>query len=181
VYARKCTIKEIYRNDADTFLFENHIQGPSNSSIFLGAYDGDTLIGVMTFKKESKENCWELTRFATLKDVVCCGVAGKLFSYFVRNYNPSEVKSFADRRWTLDKDTNVYTKLGFKLDKVLKPDYRYFKHSDGIIRQHKFGFRKQMLHKKYGLPLTMTESEMTKKLGYSKVYDCGLLKYVWLK
>lgn len=44
---------------------------------------------------------------------------------------------------------------------------------------HKFGFRKQILHKKYGLPLSMTESEMTKQLGYYRIWDCGLFKYVW--
>ena len=59
------------------------------------------------------------------------------------------------------------------------PDYRYFKKSDGVIRQHKFNFRKQKLHKKYGLPLSMTEFEMAKQLGYSKIWDCGLIKYVW--
>ena len=27
----------------------------------------------------------------------------------------------------------------------------------------------------------MTEREMTEKLGYSRIYDCGLIKYVWKK
>ena len=44
-----------------------------------------------------------------------------------------------------------------------------------------FNFRKQNLHKKYDLPLTMTEDEMTEKLGYYKIWDCGLFKYVWKK
>ena len=35
--------------------------------------------------------------------------------------------------------------------------------------------------KKYNLPLIMTENEMTKKLGYEKIWNCGLLKYVWKK
>ena len=39
--------------------------------------------------------------------------------------------------------------------------------------------RKQPLHKKYGLPLTMTEREMCDKLGFERIYDCGLAKYVW--
>ena len=38
---------------------------------------------------------------------------------------------------------------------------------------------KNILHKKYGLPLTMSETEMTEKLGYVKIYDCGLIKYIW--
>ena len=27
----------------------------------------------------------------------------------------------------------------------------------------------------------MTENEMTKSLGYDKIWDCGLFKYVWRK
>ena len=26
---------------------------------------------------------------------------------------------------------------------------------------------------------TMTETEMTIKLGYTRIWDCGLFKYVW--
>ena len=32
-----------------------------------------------------------------------------------------------------------------------------------------------------GLTNEMTETEMTKKLGYDKIWDCGLIKYVWRK
>ena len=108
------------------------------------------------------------------------GVGGKLFGYFVRKYNPTEVKSFADRRWTLDKDKNLYTNLGFKLDEILKPDYRYYNYKvDKVKRFHKFGFRKEILSKKYGFPMEMTESEMTKAIGFDKIWDCGLFRYVW--
>ena len=29
--------------------------------------------------------------------------------------------------------------------------------------------------------MSMTESEMVKELGYDKIWDCGLFKYVWRK
>ena len=58
------------------------------------------------------------------------------------------------------------------------PEYRYIKNGEKI-RHHKFGFRKEKLHKKYGLPLTMTETEMVKELGYDRIWDCGLIKYVY--
>lgn len=38
---------------------------------------------------------------------------------------------------------------------------------------------KKMLSKKYGFPLTMTETEMARELGYDRIWDCGLIKYVW--
>ena len=178
--ARKCTVKPIGKSDAEVFLNTNHIQGFVNSSIYLGAYYNEELVGVMTFKDENNGK-WELTRFATDYHYICQGIGGKLFKYFVKNYNPIEIKSFADRRWTIDEENNIYVQLGFKFDYYTPPEYRYFKPEDGMIRQHKFAFRKQKLNKKYGLPLSMTEREMTEKLGYYRIYDCGLIKYVWKK
>lgn len=179
IMGRKCDIREINKNIAKDFLTKYHIQGHVSSTIYLGAYYNDELVAVMTFKKENIKNHWELTRFASDYHYICQGIGGKLFKHFVRNYKPTEIKSFADRRWTVDEKNNIYIQLGFKFDSYTNPDYHYFKFEDGLIRQHKFGFRKQILHKKYGLPLSMTEKQMTEKLGYEKIYDCGLIKYVW--
>ena len=179
VYARKCIIKEIDKEVAKNFLDTNHIQGYGKSTLFLGAYDNSELVAVMGFLNEGNNN-WNLTRFATDITKLCCGLGGKMFKYFLGKYNPKYVKSFADRRWTLDKDNNLYTKIGFKLESVLKPDYRYVENGS-YKRIHKFNFRKQTLNKKYKLPLTMTESEMCNKIGVYKIWDCGLLKYVWKK
>lgn len=177
VYGRKTTVTEIYFDDAKSFLDNNHIQGFAKSTVYLGAYFEDELIGVMSFIM--RDNEWELTRFASKIDYKCCGVGGKMFSYFVKNYNPSYIKSFADRRWTIDEDNNLYKQIGFNFETYIAPDYKYFVHDNGIVRKHKFNFRKKILNKKYGFPLTMTESEMTNELGAIKIYDCGLIKYVW--
>lgn len=182
IYARQCSIKEINAEDANVFLSLNHIQGYAKSSVYLGAFFNNELISVMTFVKTQTNEEWELNRFATFIERQVIGIGGKLFSYFVKKYNPNYVKSFADRRWTLDCDNNLYTKLGFKLAKVLNPDYKYFNPKiDKYKRIHKFNFRKQHLHRKYGFPLTMTETEMAKELGYDRIWDCGLFKYVWKK
>ena len=181
VFARKCIVNEIDNQIAKSFLEKNHIQGFSRSSVYLGCFYNDNLVGVMSFKKEAKaSDKWELTRFATDINKHCIGVGGKLFKYFVKNYNPTEVKSFADRRWTLDKNNNLYVKLGFYVDNILKPDYHYVV---GNQRLHKFGFRKKILLKKYpnsGLTEDMTEHEICQKLGFQRIYDCGLIKYKWV-
>ena len=181
IMARKCVVREIDKKSAEIFLNKNHIQGFVNSTIYLGCFYNNLLVGVMTFLKE-KERQWNLTRFASANNYICNGIGGKLFKYFVRTYSPLSVKSFADRRWTLRKENNIYVQLGFKLDDILPPDYRYYYPKEfGINRMHKFGFRKQILNKKYGLPLTMTESEMCRAIGAYRIYDCGLFKYVWKK
>ena len=180
IYGRKCEIREITNKDiAYEFLDKNHIQGRTGFTIALGAYYQNNLVGVMTFKKE-KEGCWDLNRFATDINYQCIGIGGKLFKYFIRNYDYKEIKSFADRRWTTDPTNNLYTKLGFEFDSYVLPTYWYYNSKiNPYTRFHKFGFRKQHLHKQYDLPLTMTEREMTETLGYTRIWDCGLIKYVY--
>lgn len=180
IMGRKCDIKEIDSCDAKAFLEKYHIQGYVSSTIHIGCFYNNELVAVMSFKQEHKDsNEWDLTRFASDYNYVCQGVGSKLFKYFVKKYNPNKIKSFADRRWTINEKDNIYTKIGFEFDGYTPPDYKYFSPLDGIIRQHKFGFRKKKLNRKYGLPLSMTESEMTQKLGYDKIFDCGLIRYVW--
>lgn len=181
VMARKCEIREIPAPVAERFLTQNHIQGFVDSSVHLGAFSGDRLVAVMSFKRGYRGgDKWELTRFASDIGLVCQGVGGKLFKHFVRKYSPTEIKSFADRRWTVNEDSNLYTKIGFRLDGYTKPDYKYYGPKlDRYRRFHKFGFRKQILHRKYGFPLEMTETEMTSRLGLKKIWDCGLIRYVW--
>ena len=180
IYARKCEIHEMKdKNEAYDFLDKNHIQGRTGFTVGLGAYHEGKLVGVMTFKKE-KEGYWDLNRFATDISYQCVGIGGKLFKYFTRNYPFIEIKSFADRRWTTDPTNNLYTKLGFEFDSYVPPSYWYYNpRISKIERFHKFGFRKQHLNKQYGLPLTMTEREMTTTLGYTRIWDCGLIKYIY--
>lgn len=177
IYARKCEVKEVDKHLAYEFLEKNHIQGSVDSTVAFGCYYYGKLVSVMLFTEESKGH-WNLTRFATDNDIRCVGVAGKLFKAFLIAYNPIHVKSFADRRWTLSKERNVYTELGFELVEELKPDYRYI---NGQKREHKFNYRKEKLHKKYGVPLEWTEKQMAKYLRFYRIYDCGLLRYEWKK
>ena len=167
---------------ASIFMEQFHIQGSVDSSVYLGAFFKDNLVAVMQFKKEKKDGFWELTRFASDFNFICQGIGGKLFSYFIRQYSPLGIKSFADRRWTVNKDENFYTKIGFKLVDVLPPSYTYYNEKiDRYKRHHKFSMRKERLIKKYNFPNEMTEDEMTKLMGYDRIWDCGLFKYVWKK
>lgn len=183
IYGRKCVIKKIYNYEANQFLNKYHIQGEFSSTVYYGAYYNQILIAVMSFKTENNGK-WELTRFASNYNYICCGVGGKLFTQFIKDYQPEIVKSFADRRWTIDEENNLYLKLGFKFDGYTKPDYKYYNTKvNKYKRFHKFGFRKKTLLKKYPDKLNpnMTETEMVKELGYDRIWDCGLIKYVWKK
>ena len=178
IMARKCAVTEINSSEARVFLNANHIQGFANSSVHLGCFNNGKLVGVMSFRhEEKKSNNWELTRFASDINMICSGVGGKLLKHFITVYNPDKIKTFADRRWTINPDDNLYTKLGFTLTKVLKPNYSYV---IGNKRIHKFNMRKKHLLKRYddkGIDDSMTETEMIEKLGFHKIWDCGLFRY----
>lgn len=180
VYGRNCIIKIIGRQEAEGFLNKNHIQGFVCSSVYLGAYLKENLVGVMTFIKR-QNNEWELTRFASDINCICCGIGGKLFKFFIKHYNFKEIKSFADRRWIIDYENNIYVKLGFSLDSFTKPNYTYYNNAvDRYKRFHKFNFRKERLIKRHAeLDTNMPETEMVKKLGFDRIWECGLIKYIY--
>lgn len=179
VYGRNCDVMEIGYELAKDFLDKYHIQGGKRSTAYLGGYYRDELVGVMIFLKNKDE--YVLDRFATNYNYNIVGIGGKIFSYFVQKYDPLKIVTYGDRRWHTS-DDNLYTKIGFRKDMVLPPNYMYVTPQNSYRkRYHKFNFRKKNLHKKYGFPMTMTEREMTNKLKYYKIWDCGLVKYVWEK
>ena len=123
IHGRKVHVKEIDHKVASDFMESNHIQGFVASTLYIGAYNDDKLVGVMSLTEEN-DGEWNLTRFVTDINYQCIGVFGKMFKYFTNNHQYQVIKTFADRRWTLTKD-NLYSKTGFVLDKTLPPDYRY--------------------------------------------------------
>lgn len=180
VAGRKTIIKEIKKRIVTDFLNKFHIQGSVDYTLAFGAYHEDILIGVMTFKVTTKNTSeYELSRFTTDYNYICQGIGSKLLTYFIDNYKPTSIISFADRRWTLNKDNNLYTKMGFSLDNVTKPDYRYYNSKvDRYERFHRSGFNKEKLCEcNSDLSMDMTETEMMKQLGYDRIWDCGLFKY----
>lgn len=180
IYGRKCHIRRCHKYEVEEFLNNNHVQGFVVSSLYLGAYYDDRLVAVMTFKHMDNDN-WELTRFASDIHTICCGVGGKLFAYFIRNYNYNTIKTFADRRWTIDVQDNVYVKLGFEFDGYTPPNYTYYLPSvDRFKRFYKSMMRKGKIMKHHPeLNPNMTETEMAKSLGYDRIWDCGLIRYIY--
>lgn len=73
--------------------------------------------------------------------------------------------------------------MGFKFSGFTSPNYTYFNSSvDRYKRFHKFNFRKGVLLRRYSaLNESMTETEMVKELGYDRIWDCGLIKYTYVK
>lgn len=175
IHARKCQIQEISSKTKNDFLTSYHLQGKDSSAIKLGAFYLGELVSVMTFAKPSlakgqksgQVGVWELSRFCSHFDYHIPGIAGKLFAYFKRNYTWEKVYSYADRRWSVG---NLYFQLGFDSDTETGPNYWYVK---GCRRFHRFGLRKRSDE-----PKDITEEILRKIDGYSRIYDCGSLKFI---
>src|SRR3990167_598260 len=177
IYARKCIIKEIDIKSKNEFLHNIHIQGKDSSKIKLGAFHKNELVAVMTFGSKrialgskSKIDEYDLMRFATKYKVI--GIAGKLLQYFINNYHPKKIITYADRRWSTG---NLYEKIGFLKTGESKPNYWYVKR-DYDIREYRFGYRKSILLKE-GYSSDLSEWQIMQIKGYDRVWDCGNLKY----
>ena len=182
IYARNCDIKLVDYVDCNLFLNKYHLQGADKSSIRIGLFYNNELVSVMTFGgnrialgSNKINNEYEMYRFC-IGDKSVVGAGGKLFNYFIRNYNPLKITSYADKRYSFI--SSVYSKIGFNLIGDTVPNYWYF---DKIgIRVHRFNFRKDQLHKKLqSFDPSLTEWENMQLNGYDRIWDCGNLKYVW--
>jgi hypothetical protein len=116
------------------------------------------------------KNIWEINRFSSILDTTIVGGASKLFSYFIKNYSPETVISYADNRWSKGE---LYQQLGFIKIHDGIPNYWYV-----------FPNQKQRIHR-YSLRKTsdddcnLTEYEIRNQEGFFRIWDCGSAKWVW--
>lgn len=173
--ARECIVKEIEKQEASLFLEDNHFQGSSVDSIRLGLYFGDELVSVLTFAKPrfNKKYDWEIIRFSNKRGYEVFGGFSKLLSYFSEHYKGSIITYSDKSKFTGD----VYRKNNFEELESTPPNYFYFRGDDRIPRQN---VQKNALIKKFPDYSNLTESEIMKKLGYYRFYDCGNWKFVKL-
>jgi hypothetical protein len=169
IYARKCKVREISYQESRDFINTFHIQGEVPSSVNIGLFYKDVLVGVQTYSKArfSKDCEWELLRSAS--DPLVVGGASKLFQFFVRTYKPLSIVSYCDIRWNTGES---YEKMGFILSHISEPNYWYFKSSHKVFSR--VGFQKHKLNDKLKFfDSNLTEYENMYNNGYKRIYDCG--------
>lgn len=173
VFARKCIVSEINSKDFNLFCENNHIQGKLDTKIRLGLYHNNNLVCVMGFNKHKKYS-YECTRFCNLLNVNTVGGASKLFNYFIKNYNPKSILSYADRRFS---NGSLYYKLGFVLESITKPGYFYVKGNNRYTR-HKFQ-KFKLKNKLIIYDDKLTEADNMFNNGYRRIWDAGHYKFIW--
>lgn len=176
VYARSCVAREVTKSDADQLLQSHHLQGTARASIYVGLFYNEQLVSVMTFGKPryNSRYQYELVRYCSIYQVV--GGAEKLFSYFLKTYNADSVVSYCD---CSKFQGNVYTKLGFSLQRITVSKHWFnlktHQHiTDNLLRQRGFD---QLFHTQYGKGTS--NQELMKEAGFVEVYDAGQSTYLW--
>lgn len=173
IFARKCQIRTITMTEANEFIQKNHIQGAAVAKLAYGCYRDQQLIAVMTFGKPryDKTADYELIRFCSIGTVV--GGAGKLFSAFLKDYNPKKVISYCDMRWGTG---NLYAQLKFTQAKgKLLPSYSY---TDFVRRYHRSTFTKKTIAK-CSDDFNKTEQEIMREKNIYRIWDCGQSKWIY--
>lgn len=177
VYGRNCNVQKISKEEANAFLEKNDIDGGVDLKTCIGAYYKDKLVGVMCFDKKTY-NTWSLERVATDLDLLCSGVCGKMFSFFLKNYACKSVEVLGDRRWAFDSRKNLFTKLGFEYVQYVDPSYKFYhRHGYDYKTMSQSAFRKRKDFKE--LIKKMSEDSAIKALDYDRVWDCGYIKYIY--
>lgn len=167
IYARLCEVKLVELKECADFLNDNHLQGKVASMLKLGLYYNNELVSLMTFdkfegRKKMSVNGWNLNRFCNKINHNVIGGASKLFKFFIKEYKPKRIISYADKTWS---NGDLYTLLGFDEVSILKCDFKYLVKNK---RVHKSRFRKSNTN--------ISESE----LNIPRIYDCGKIKYEFL-
>lgn len=185
--ARKCTLNRVSNDMANEFYARYHPQGGAGTGEHYGLFWKGKLAACMRFTfgandRGRAERVWTLSRYATRVTVV--GGASRLFNAFLREHQPTEVKSFSDNRFF---DGGMYEALGFALEAELSPDYQVWSPKIGL--RPKSHYQRRVLPRRlqeHGVddefnPATdpRTESDMTYLMGCRRLYDCGKKKWVW--
>ena len=158
--ARKCIIKEISINIYRDFCEKNHLQGKADARIKLGLFYQEELIQIMSFScpRFTDKYEYEIIRECSKQGYIILGGKEKLWSYFVKNYNPKDCISYCD----FSKFTgNSYLKLGFKKERLNKPGFWWLDRSNDVVF------------------LRSPEKNQEMKEKYIKIYDAGQLVFVW--
>lgn len=173
IYARKCKVVPLTNIEAAAFFNGTHIQGSANASIRYGLeYEGQivaaTSIGKSRFNKQVE---YELIRFANALHTNVIGGAGKIFKHFLKEYNPSSIISYSDKRWNTG---NLYIQLGFTHTHTAAPNYYYFRNGTPMVLKSRQTFQKHKLPKVLdSFDIELTEWENMVANGYDRIWDCG--------
>jgi len=171
VGARKTSIVDISMDQAKDFLDNNHIQGFVRGTYYIGLSYNSEVVAVLVATKTRKQTV--IDRYATSVKVPG-GFTKLLKELIARSDNGDKIVTFADREIS---NGELYTRTGFREDKILLPDYKYVVNGR---RKHKFGYRVDKFKRDENLAFVenATEKQLADLNNLPRVWDSGKIRYV---
>jgi hypothetical protein len=183
LYARELGVTKVDSKEAKDFLNENHLQCYVNSDINIALVDkNNNIMSIMTFGKPrfNNEYQYELLRYCNKLGASIVGGAEKLFSYFLKYYNPTSIITYTD----ISKFTGkVYTRLGFKTiqpNPITEPNYVWVSQDLKTVLTRYQTMKQKLISKGLGEEY-QTEDEIMTSLNFMKIYNSGNLKLEYRK
>jgi len=173
VGANKTVAQRITKQEAERLLEENHIQGFTSGSEYVGLRlkATDALVAVLV-ATQTAPGVYKIDRYAT--SMVVSGGFSKILTYMESLLQMNQWYTFADQ---LISNGDLYRKTGFRIDKVLKPDYKYLYRGK---LHHKFSFRRKRFKNdpNFLWDEDKTERELAEINGLLRVWDAGKIRFV---
>ncbi len=187
IYARKCELKQITRDDCHEFFEAYHLQWDTQknkNNIYIWLYYNNELVECMSFGKPryNKKYEREILRLCSHKDYKVVWWANRIFRKFLEVTNTSSVISYCDMSkfdWT------VYEQLWFKLYKWNRPSKHWYNPWEAECKQHitdnllRQRWYDQIFDENFGK--WTDNNELMRNRGYVEIYDCGQSTFVWTK
>lgn len=178
VGARKCELVDVDPKVAVEFCNNNHIQqSKQHPSVAFGLKYGDELVAVITLGKHHRQKHQDcvLRRLCFSPNYSIAGGASRLFEKckeWAKQEKFDKIISWSDNRWSIG---NVYSKLGFTMEKEYGADYAYIPIKTPTCRIAKQNMQKKFIE----CPPDVKEHVHALSLGFARIWDCGKKRWVY--
>ena len=175
IYARKCEIRAVNKEEEKQFLEKWHRQGYVASYRAVGLYYEDELVCLVSIgKNRFNTGCdWELLRLCSTGNTTVVGGASKLMKNITANIK-GEIVSFC----TLDYagKNSAYEAIGFEFVSVTAPSYFWTDGKNVIISRYKAqNYKKWLLTYDENLGIVAN----MKAAGYRQCWTGGNYKFIY--
>lgn len=147
------SVNEIETNIAKEFVEIYGIQDFSDADTYIGCYEKDDLIGVISLIKENNDS-WKINQFVAKHSNLTNECFKELIGYFLRKHRSKTITNYADRRWITKKQHKLYNDVGFVESETIEPSFKYV-----VGNQRK--------------------EETSILEGFYRIWDCGYVKFVY--
>ena len=180
--ASKLKIKKLVKNkEFSSFFNQYHLDGHTQASFAYGLFFNNKMVSCASFRRNGRDKCWEIARFASNYNYHIYGSLGKVLKLYKKEYNERLI-TYSNNRLS---HGNVYKTLGFEeiTAKYNKPSYWYTDLKKRVFRTRCKKINDLEMLKKYP-----TEKEQAlaglfsvKNFGHDKplykIYDYGHRKW----